>query len=200
MILLTVRPNANTVRQQSCPKYYSIGPRLLWSFTSFPQFNKGFWFSYRKYLRITPVRPPTLMPRPIGPPQDLKPPDHETDGQNGPEIFPNYEADRAIRFLRESFVLMHDSEARAQQMLDDAFGDLLGFLPGNFAARMILSAIANCGRDDSINLVGIGQCESPRCHCLRCAGHDLALRLFNGDDYARSIPSSSPAPLASMRC
>jgi hypothetical protein len=111
----------------------------------------------------------------------LSQPDHETDGQNGPEIFPNYEADRAIRFLRESFVLMHDSEARAQQMLDDAFGDLLGFLPGNFAARMILSAIANCGRDDSINLVGISQCESPRCHCLRCAGHDLALRLFNGD-------------------
>jgi hypothetical protein len=100
----------------------------------------------------------------------LSQPDHETDGQNGPEIFPNYEADRAIPFLRESFVLMHDSEARAQQMLDDAFGDLLGFLPGNFAARMILSAIANRGRDDSINLVGIGQCESPRCHCLRCAG------------------------------
>jgi hypothetical protein len=58
----------------------------------------------------------------------LSQPDHETDGQNGPEIFPNYEADRAIPFLRESFVLMHDSEACAQQMLDDAFGDLLGFL------------------------------------------------------------------------
>ena len=90
---------------------------------------------------------------------------------------------------------MHDSEARAQQMLDDAFGDLLGFLPGNFAARMILSAIANCGRDDSINLVGIGQCESPGRYCLHGAGHDLAFRFFQWRRDMQAVSRGRPLRL-----
>jgi hypothetical protein len=63
-------------------------------------------------------------------------------------------------------------------MLDCAFGNLLGFLPGNFTIWMIFSAIAKCRGDDGINLVGIGQCESPGRYCLHGTGHDLAFRFF----------------------
>ena len=52
---------------------------------------------------------------------------------------------------------MDDSKARVRQMLDYAFGDLLGFLPSNFAIGMAFAAIANCRGDNGINLVGIGQ-------------------------------------------
>jgi hypothetical protein len=43
---------------------------------------------------------------------------------------------------------MDDSKARVRQMLDCAFGDLLGFLSSNFAIGMAFAAIANCRGDN----------------------------------------------------
>jgi hypothetical protein len=87
---------------------------------------------------------------------------------------------------------MDDSEARIRQMLDYAFGDLLGFLRSEFAIWMIFSAIANCRGDDGINLVWVGQCEAPRRHCFR-SGTILRFVFSMATRYASNIPSSSLA-------
>jgi hypothetical protein len=85
---------------------------------------------------------------------------------------------------------MNDSEARIRQILDYAFGDLLGFLPSDFAIWMIFSAIGNCRGDDGVNLVWVGQCEAPRRRCFR-SGTILRAGLERPDERRGQAPNSS---------